>query len=221
MNVDKLKEDAEFCKSHNFTSMASIAPQDVLDLIAAYEGSQFAAASHLRTVEQQAKIIAGNAEKVLIAEALAVFDLMLVGCTVPNFADYQNGDGEEIGARMDALHAALKAGQAAPIQSGDEIPVSMSTYGTKEACEAEHARRAMLAAAPTPPAAQPQAGGRELTDAEIDAMAVESGANTMVSCMTHPKGPRTAFQFNDEDGSLYRFARSLTAHITGTKGATE
>lgn len=44
----------------------------------------------------------------LVAEARAVFDLMLDGCTDTTFGDYQNGHGETIGPRMDALHAALK-----------------------------------------------------------------------------------------------------------------
>jgi len=64
------------------------------------DGALFAAASHLRTVEQQRKIIEGM-----------------------------------------------------PRQGDDEMPISRSTYGTKEACEAEHARRAALSARP---AAAPQ-----------------------------------------------------------------
>lgn len=54
----------------------------------------------------------------VLAEALAVFDLMLRGCSLQDFGDYQNGDGEEIGPRMDALHAKLRAacaGAPAPV----------------------------------------------------------------------------------------------------------
>lgn len=47
--------------------------------------------------------------KSLLSEALAVFDLMLVGCREQKFGDYENGDGETIGPRMDALHAKLRA----------------------------------------------------------------------------------------------------------------
>ena len=60
-----------------------------------------------------------DAEK-LIAEARAVFDLMLEGCREQNFGDFQNGDGEEIGPRMDALHARLRAYQAAPAPQQSE-----------------------------------------------------------------------------------------------------
>lgn len=53
----------------------------------------------------------------LLAEALAVFDLMLTGCREQAFGDYENGDGETIGPRMDALHKrlrdAVKSGAAA------------------------------------------------------------------------------------------------------------
>lgn len=56
----------------------------------------------------------------ILAEARAVFDLMLVGCSLQCFGDYQNGDGETIGPRMDALHAALR-GQQAPIQSAEHV----------------------------------------------------------------------------------------------------
>lgn len=45
----------------------------------------------------------------LLAESLAVFDLMLEGCREQNFGDFQNGDGIEIGPRMDALHGKLRA----------------------------------------------------------------------------------------------------------------
>lgn len=50
-----------------------------------------------------------NTSNELTAEALAVFDLMLTGCRQQNFGDYQNGDGDTIGPRMDRLHAALRA----------------------------------------------------------------------------------------------------------------
>lgn len=52
----------------------------------------------------------------LAAEAHAVFDLMLTGCALQEFGDYQNGDGETIGPRMDALHSALRAYSATPAQ---------------------------------------------------------------------------------------------------------
>lgn len=62
----------------------------------------------------------------LLYEAKAVFDLMLQGCALQEFGDYQNGEGETIGPRMDALHAALgeavAAFEQAPIQSGELAP---------------------------------------------------------------------------------------------------
>ncbi len=45
-------------------------------------------------------------------EALAVLDLMLVGCSLQSFGDYQNGEGETIGPRMDKLHDSLRAAMA-------------------------------------------------------------------------------------------------------------
>lgn len=50
----------------------------------------------------------------LLAEALAVFDLMLEGCKEQKFGSYENGHGETIGPRMDALHAKLRALAARP-----------------------------------------------------------------------------------------------------------
>jgi hypothetical protein len=62
-----------------------------------------------------------DAEK-LIIEAREVFDLMLQGCNLQEFGDYQNGHGETIGPRMDALHAKLRS-YPAPQQSA-EAPVA-------------------------------------------------------------------------------------------------
>lgn len=57
-----------------------------------------------------------SAKVALLVEARAVFDLMLEGCSLQSFGDYQNGDGETIGPRMDDLHAALRALAATPAQ---------------------------------------------------------------------------------------------------------
>jgi len=51
----------------------------------------------------------------LLAECRAVFDLMLDGCNDQKFGDYQNGHGEEIGPRMDALRAKLRGQSPAPV----------------------------------------------------------------------------------------------------------
>jgi len=47
-------------------------------------------------------------ESHLLREALSVFDAMLDGCNEQKFGDYENGHGEKIGPRMDALHHALR-----------------------------------------------------------------------------------------------------------------
>lgn len=51
----------------------------------------------------------------LIRETDAVFDLMLQGCVYSDFKQWQNGDGEDIGERIEVLRAKIKdvtAGEA-------------------------------------------------------------------------------------------------------------
>lgn len=101
-------------------------PDAIIALLNDLDSARFAAAQHLQTVEAQAKILAAQPAPIqsaelaemrrLAAEAHAVFDLMLTGCALQEFGDYQNGDGETIGPRMDALHSALRAYSATPAQ---------------------------------------------------------------------------------------------------------
>jgi hypothetical protein len=64
----------------------------------------------------------------LVAEARAVFDLMLEGCSLQCFGDYQNGLGEEIGPRMDALHEKLRAFASSATCAAAEKPTGDLTY---------------------------------------------------------------------------------------------
>ena len=46
---------------------------------------------------------------------------------------------------------------------------------------------------------------------EIIEMAVQAGANKMVSCLTAPNGPITAINFDLDNGSLEAFAKLVAA----------
>ncbi len=64
------------------------------------------------TPAAQAQQTAGDSDGVMrgmLLEAREIFDLMLCGDRELIFGDYQNGDGETIGPRMDALHALLRS----------------------------------------------------------------------------------------------------------------
>lgn len=63
---------------------------------------------------------------------------------------------------------------------------------------------------------QPEAAPAQDLSAAIlalDDLAVQCGAESMVSCMTHPKGPRTAVKFRIGDGSLECFAGALASSV--------
>lgn len=74
----------------------------------------------------QALPVVAPSDSSLIAEARAVFDLMLKGCTYTAFEDWQNGDGETIGPRMDALHARLRTYPAAAQPEAKQAPAALS-----------------------------------------------------------------------------------------------
>lgn len=65
----------------------------------------------------------------LIAEARAVFDVMLDGFKERKFGDYQNGEGTTIGPLMDALHAKLKAFPASAVQAEGAQALKCATCG--------------------------------------------------------------------------------------------
>jgi hypothetical protein len=50
-----------------------------------------------------------------------------------------------------------------------------------------------------------------MTQDEIIEMAVQVGANKMVSCLTAPKGPITAINFDLDNRSLEAFAKLVAA----------
>jgi hypothetical protein len=77
----------------------------------------------------------------LLAECRAVFDLMLDGCYEQHFGDFQNGHGEEIGPRMDALHAKLRGlapAEPAPILASAEPVVVNGQIARRESIAANH-----------------------------------------------------------------------------------
>ena len=74
----------------------------------------------------QALPVVAPSDASLITEARAVFDLMLEGCTYTAFNDWQNGHGETIGPRVDALHARLRAYPAAAQPEAKEAPAALS-----------------------------------------------------------------------------------------------
>ena len=58
--------------------------------------------------------------------------------------------------------------------------------------------------------------GDTMKQDEIIEMAVQVGANKMVSCLTAPKGPITAINFDLDNGSLEAFAK-LVADASAAK----
>ena len=58
-----------------------------------------------------------------------------------------------------------------------------------------------------------------MTQDEIIEMAVQAGANKMVSCLTAPKGPITAIDFGLDNGSLEAFAKLVAAKATDEANA--
>ncbi len=238
MNVDKLKEDAKFCKQHNFTSMASVAPQDVLDLIAAYEGEQFAAASHLRTVEQQAKIIAGMQAAPIQSgdEQRDAFEQwhskkfawMSARCSILNF-NYADQRTQE---RWETWRAALASTPSAAMQ-GQGVPKDIEAR--TEAIRLAHANPHTRSKAQLfqdveyllahicllKSAAQPQAGGRELTDAVSAIIAVARVlADRSADECNVDREDNWKF-YSDDFMDEAKAAINEYHRITGTKGATE
>lgn len=76
----------------------------------------------------------------LLAEALAVFDLMLTGCREQAFGDYENGDGETIGPRMDALHKRLREA----VKSGAAAAPAADVRDAAQESDAEWAARHLM-----------------------------------------------------------------------------
>ncbi len=139
------------------------------------------------------------------------------------------GDMGWVGARLDAIRAIASTPSAA--MQGQGVPVfhtyelfGLGGHNTRTNVTVQdgvvlqvHGQYLHIALeAPTPPAAQPQAGGRELTDADIERMWNESYHSAYSEI-----GVVLGYVEAIKARRPYHFARAIEAHITGTKGATE
>lgn len=157
----------EMAKPNSETTSLSVPVELLHQILSERDGALFAATSHLRTVEQQRKIIEGMPGKG--GEYAELIERLTDYANEPGYSHCDYADTMKQAAAALAARPAAAPQQAVSVLDGWQlVPVqptaAMADAGATTDSERESVWAAYLAAAPTPPTATP---APTLTDAEI------------------------------------------------------